>query len=260
LQQSGIEPRSFKKVSTNYSPNLVNTTPEMIGVKSLSVALIGPGEERRHAASQVIGGCGCSGIQEFSSYPPSLDDVPRILEAHYDVIVIDLDSDLEFALDLVESIGSNGVATVMVYSSSTDPGILMRCMRAGAREFLTVPFSSEVVAEALVRAAARRPAQQTGQAEEKRAGRLLVFMGAKGGSGVTTLACNFATALAQAPQQKTLLIDLDLPLGDAALDLGISAEFSAIDALQSAERLDAKLLSQLLTKHSSGLMVLAAPG
>jgi pilus assembly protein CpaE len=42
--------------------------------------------------------------------------------------------------------------------------------------------------------------------------------------------------------------------------MGIVAEFSAIDALQAAERLDAQFLAQLLVKHSSGLSVLAAPG
>ena len=46
-------------------------------------------------------------------------------------------------------------------------------------------------------------------------------MGAKGGAGATMLACNFAVALAQESGKKTLLIDLDLPLGDAALNLGI---------------------------------------
>ena len=85
-------------------------------------------------------------------------------------------------------------------------------------------------------------------------------MGAKGGAGATTLACNFAVALAKESGQKTLLIDLDLPLGDAALNLGIVAEFSTIDALQAADRLDARFLSQLLVKHSSGVWVLAAPG
>jgi len=146
---------------------------------------------------------------------------------------------------------------VMVFSEKSDPETLMRCMRAGAREFLTVPFDANLVAEALVRAAARRPVNK---ATKKAAGRLLTFIGAKGGSGTTMVACNFAVALAQDPNQKTLLIDLDLPLGDAALNLGIAAEYSTINALQSTDRLDASFLSQLIVKHSSGVSVLAAPG
>ena len=201
-------------------------------------------------------------VGAFSSYPPSLDDVPRLLEMHHDVIIIDLDSDPEYALDLVESIGANGSATVMVYSADPDPELLVRCMRAGAREFLTLPLEQGVMAESLVRAAARRPVARPIPVIQKKAtnGKLLAFMGAKGGAGVTMLACNFAVALAQEPSQKTLLIDLDLPFGDAALNLGIIAEFSTIDALQQSERLDGSFLSRLLFRHSSGLAVLAAPG
>ena len=175
---------------------------------------------------------------------------PAMLDQKYDVVIIELDSDPEYALELVESIGSDGMATVMVYSASADPELLVRCMRAGAREFLTLPLAPEVMAEALVRASARRPMMQT---PRKTSGKLLAFMGAKGGAGATMVACNFAVALAKESGQKTLLIDLDLPLGDAALNLGIVAEFSTIDALDAAERLDSRFLSQLLVKHSSGL-------
>jgi pilus assembly protein CpaE len=246
-------------LTTDGSPYLVSPCPEstLPGVDALSIALIGPDDRRRADAVQALAECAGKNIREFTSYPPSLDDVPRLLEQHYDVIIVDLDSDPEYALDLVESIGSNGMATVMVYSDKADPELLVRCMRAGAREFLTLPFDAEVMAEALVRAAARRSAVRP---EKKTAGKLLAFMGAKGGAGATTLACNFAVALAQESKQSTLLIDLDLPLGDAALNLGIVAEYSTIDALRAADRLDASFLSQLLVKHSSGISVLAAPG
>jgi pilus assembly protein CpaE len=55
------------------------------------------------------------------------------------------------------------------------------------------------------------------------------------------------------------LIDLNLPLGDAALDLGINAQYSTVDALQNFARLDFNFLSKLLVQHSSGLFVLASP-
>ena len=83
--------------------------------------------------------------------------------------------------------------------------------------------------------------------------------GSKGGSGVTTVACNVAIALAQNSGQKILLIDLALPIGDAALCLGISAGYSTEDALRNIDRLDASLLQNLLVKHRSGVFVLAAP-
>jgi len=82
---------------------------------------------------------------------------------------------------------------------------------------------------------------------------------AKGGCGVTTLASNFAVALAQESGQKTLLIDFGLPLGDVAINLGITAEYSTAHALRDPSRLDTKFLDTLLTTHSSELSVLAAP-
>jgi pilus assembly protein CpaE len=257
VQGTNREVRSESAVSTDSSPYFGSQYPDSIGSEALSIALIGPNEERRAAALSALTGNSGNDIREFPSYPPGLDDISRVLEQNYDVIIIDLDSDPEYALELVESIGATGGATVMVYSAKTDPDLLMRCMRAGAREYLTYPFDRNIVAEALVRAAARRPLNKS---TKKMAGRLLTFIGAKGGSGATTLACNFAVALAQEPNQKTLLVDLDLPLGDAALNLGIVAEYSTINALQAAGRLDGAFLHQLLVKHSSGVWVLAAPG
>ena len=240
------------------SPSLVDPCPDSIGSGALSIAVIGPNETRRSAAVQALAKCAGNEVREFSSYPPGLDDVPRMLEQDYDVILIDLGSDPEYALELVENLCANGMGTVMVYSDTADPELLVRCMRAGAREFLTLPFERGVMDEALVRAAARRPL--TKSVKKKTAGRLLAFMGAKGGAGVTTLATNFAVALALESGESTLLIDLDLPLGDAALNLGIVPEFSAIDALKADTRLDASLFSKLLVKHASGLSVLPAPG
>lgn len=89
---------------------------------------------------------------------------------------------------------------------------------------------------------------------------MLVLFGAKGGSGVTTIACNLAIALAQQTDQRTLIIDLALPMGDAALNLGIAAKYSTDDALRNIDRLDANFLQSLLVKHRSGISVLAAPG
>jgi len=225
----------------------------------LSIALIGPDERRRKEAATALMLCDDAEVREFTDYPPTLEDVPRLLEQRHEAIIIDLDSKPEYDLELVESICSHSAATVMVYSSQPDPALLVRCMRAGAREFLSPPFAHATMAEALVRAAGRRTAVRQPAARKTR-GRLLVFLGAKGGAGVTTLACNFAVALAQESGQSTLLVDLDLPLGDAALNLGIVTEYSTINALQDADRLDASFLNKLIIKHSSGVSVLAAPG
>ncbi len=246
----------MRNTDTNSSPSEIGPFVASVGDRPLAIALIGPNDDHRLAAVKALTSCGGSEIFEYSTYPQGLGITHKILQES-DAIVIDLDSDREAALRLVENSCTGSAATVMVYSVSTDPALLMRCMRAGAREFLTLPFAPDAVSDAIARAVARRPAPKYA---EKAKGKLFSFLAAKGGTGATTLACNFAVALAQEPSEKTLLIDLDLPLGDAGLNLGIAAEFSTIDALQAAERLDGRFLSQLLVKHASGVWVLAAPG
>jgi pilus assembly protein CpaE len=228
----------------------------LISAGGLSIAVISPDDQRRNEAINALGECQYGTIREFISYPPDLNDVSQMLGNNFDVIFVDLDSDPEYALDLVESICTPGLATAIVYSAQADPDLLVRCMRAGAREYLMLPFDKVEMAEALVRVSSLRLALRP---SKKTNGRLLVFLSAKGGSGATTLACNFAVSLAQESLQKTLLIDLNLPLGDAAINLGIKAEYSIVTAFHNSSRLDAQFLSGLLVQHSSGLFVLAAP-
>jgi pilus assembly protein CpaE len=229
--------------------------PDALGSKTLSIALIGPEEFRRQPIASALASLQGGVTREFSFYP-ELDDVPRLLEANYDVIIVELDSNPEYALELVENICGNSSLTVMVYSAQVYPDMLVRCMRAGAREFLTHPVTPATIAEAMVRASVRRP---TVRVEKKVGGKVLIFVGAKGGSGVTTIASNFAVSLAQEPDKSAVLIDLNLPLGNAAVELGISSQFSIVNALQSATDLDSNFLTKLLVKHSSGLYVLGAP-
>lgn len=228
---------------------------DALGSNVLSIALICPEETLRRSTLDALGELRGSVNREFFSYP-DLDDVPRFLEADYDVVIIELDSNSEYAIDLIESISVNSTATVMVYSSRAQPEMIVRCMRAGAREFLSFPVTSNAIGEALVRAAVRRPASSPAR---RSSGKLMVFIGAKGGSGVTTVACNFAVGLAMESSKNVLLIDLNLPLGDVALELGVSTQYSTVSALREFNRLDYNFLSRLIAKHSSGLSVLAAP-
>ena len=249
-------------MSTNFIPNSNVSVPDSLGTGVATVAIVGPNPSLRQAVRDALEGCYEGGIDEFSSYPTGMDEVPHLL-GQVDVVLIELDSNPDQALDLIEGVCAKGTSTVMVYSQISDSEargseMLVRCMRAGAREFLSYPFEHGSLAESLVRAAARRSVSGS---KRRTGGRQLIFMGAKGGVGVTTLACNYAVTMArESASEKTLLVDLDIPLGDAALNLGLKAEYSTVNALQNINRLDAQFLSKLLVKHDSGLYVLAAPG
>jgi pilus assembly protein CpaE len=222
----------------------------------LSVVLIGPHEGRRQTIARAFNGQQSRVARELTSYP-AFDDLSKIFEGNHDVALVDLDVNAEQALDIVENLCSaDGSLTVIVYSGTANPDLLVRCMRAGAREFLTEPVSPNAVAEALVRASLRRDEVRR---VRKALGKLFVFAGAKGGAGVTTLATNFALSLAKDSGGKAALLDLDLHLGDAALTLGVTSKYSAADAIESMSRLDSDFLSVMLARHASGLAVLCAP-
>jgi len=226
------------------------------GAETLSVALIGPDEQKRSAVARALAETRRAKVREFASYPPGHDHLQKLL-ASFDAIIIDLDSDPEVARQLVERASSIHAATIMVYSEKADPKLAFRMMHAGAREFLVLPLEPGVVEEALVQTATL--VRDKAHPLEKAQGKLLVFVGAKGGSGVTTVASNVAIALAQEPDQTILLVDLALPIGDAALCLGIAANHSTEDALRNIDRMDVGFLQSLLVKHRSGVFVLAAP-
>ena len=230
--------------------------PDSPGPSLLSVMLIGPDELRRRTVADALTGGPVGVIREHSSYPADLDDLPRMIDQQCDVVIVDLDSDPEYALEVVESIYAFGSVTVIVFSAKANLELAVRCMRAGAREFLTFPLNPATIADALARISIRGSSNHTARRTAKK---LFVFLGAKGGCGVTTIAANFAVSLAQESCQSTLLIDLGLPLGDAALNLGMVTEYSTFNALENSNRLDASFLSTLLAKHSTGLSVLAAP-
>src|SRR5712692_12092115 len=129
---------------------------DSIRANQLSVVLVGPDETRRSAIARSLRGQQALIVREFGSYP-NIAHLSKVTDVVCDVVVIDLEGDPEVALDLIESIcGQNASLTVMAYSSHGEPDLLVRCMRAGAREFLTDPLSPALLTEALIRASARR--------------------------------------------------------------------------------------------------------
>ena len=238
--------------------------PDSLSDSPLRIAVISPNADRRDAAISALDRFPNGRIREYVTYPPDVEAVAQVLIEDFDVVIIDLDSDSEYALELVENICADGSTNVIAYSENAEQNLLLRCMRAGAREFLPMPITSNAMAEALVRVSTRRleiSANKMAKRSpvQKMRGRQFVFLSAKGGSGVTTLACGFAVSLAQEFERRTLLIDLTLPLGDAALNLGIKSQYTTTNALEHFGRLDATFLSSLLVHHESGLFVLAAP-
>jgi pilus assembly protein CpaE len=227
------------------------------GATKVSIAIVDPDHDRAKSVAQSLPTAQTGLVLLVPGYLPSLQDAPRLADQGFEMILVGLDGDMHEALQTVQSLCALSPATVVVYSRRAEQELLIQSMRSGAREFLTFPFAPGEVEEAMTRVATRIQASQT---PKKTSGKILAFVGAKGGAGVTTVASNYAVALAQDATKNTLLIDFDLPLGDAALAFGLTCEFSTVDALREADRLDSAFLSKLVVRHASGLSLLAAPG
>src|SRR3954471_20098541 len=174
-----------------------------------------------------------------------------------DVGFVALDSNPDKALELVESLAKSAPSCdLLVTSLSTDGNLILRTMRAGAKEFLTQPLKLEDLAAALQRVARQRG----GTAGNSNAGcSIIAVAGATGGVGTTSLAVNLGCSLAADRQNSVVLLDLDLCLGDADVFLDTIPEYTISDVAQNISRLDLTLLRRSLTKHDTGLYLLPRP-
>ena len=141
---------------------------------------------------------------------------------------------------------------VLLVASQLDPGLMLEAMRAGVNEVITHPVSPTELQTAIKRL--------VGNLVPAARGDVFAFIGAKGGVGATTVAVNVATALAKATTEPTLLIDLNIACGDAAVFLGSEPRFSVIDALENVQRLDSAFFNGLVVRSKSGLDFLGASG
>jgi pilus assembly protein CpaE len=90
-------------------------------------------------------------------------------------------------------------------------------------------------------------------------GRIMTVFSPKGGTGKTVMSSNLATAFAKHGGKRTLLLDLDLQFGDAAIMLGIEPDKTIYDLVVAPGELDPEKLAGYTTRHSSGVDVLPAP-
>jgi pilus assembly protein CpaE len=172
-----------------------------------------------------------------------------------DVALIDLRGDAAGGLAAIERLrAAHPTTAIFAIAGTTEPELILQAMRAGANEFFTWPPQQDAFYGAVRRTAARR---ETAQAAARQPSATLVFFGAKGGSGTTTVAVNCAVELARLTKRGTIILDLKSCLGEVALFLGVRPRFTLLDAIENLHRLDKDFLRELVARHKSGLEILA---
>ena len=167
--------------------------------------------------------------------------------------IIALGPNADNAVRFIERLNAECPGTALISAAQdASPDMILRSLRAGAREFLRIPISVEELRTVL-----DRVSEFCTKKEEspKRKGRMVAVFSSKGGCGTSFMATNLAAATAS----KTVLVDLNLQAGDLPLFLGIDPKYSIADMAEKRQRLDESLINSLVMQHSTNLWLLAAP-
>jgi pilus assembly protein CpaE len=163
-----------------------------------------------------------------------------------------------FPADEINSIRAHTPAPILLVASSGSAGLLEQALDGDVTDVLLLPQLVENVVFAIRKAThgGRRHADSNGGG---RHGKIVTVFSPKGGTGKTVTATNLATASAKFEGRKTLLLDLDLQFGDAAIMMGVEPEKTIYDLVVAPGELDSEKLAGYTTKHACGLSVLPAP-
>jgi len=222
----------------------------------IRLAIVDPKDSSRSSLKNMLLGIDTVWLDaECSSYEYFADVA---LQTQPDIALISLDSNAEVALELVARLTRDlPSCSVLCVSGSSEGSLILRAMRAGAKEFLNFPLSLEDFLGALDRIRIT-VGNRTGDGHSK-SSQVFTIAGVSGGVGCTSLAINLACVLAQQPRNNVAIIDLDLALGDADVWLDIIPDYTIQDVAENINRLDYALLKRSLTKHECGAFLLPRP-
>jgi pilus assembly protein CpaE len=160
--------------------------------------------------------------------------------------------------DELAQIREHTQAPIVMVASGESSRLLEQALDADIADVLLLPQLVENVVFTIRKAchAGRRLQSEGGQG---RRGRIVTVFSPKGGTGKTVTAVNLAAVVAKHGGKRTLLLDLDLQFGDAAIMLGIEPEKTIYDLVVAPGELDSEKLAGYTTRHACGLDVLPAP-
>jgi len=143
---------------------------------------------------------------------------------------------------------------VVAIGAANDVGLYRKLIALGVSDYLVKPVSAEGLAEAL------REAEHSERPAGPKAApcKTVALIGARGGVGATALAASLAWASADERKQRTILLDLDLQFGAAALGLDVETGRGLRELLANPERIDSLLIGSAVAQASDQLRVLGA--
>jgi len=195
-------------------------------------------------------------LSHVRSYPSPRDLGGALGSGTPSMVFLDVVSDREQALQLLTEMTRLGPSVqVVTLLAGNEPDLILRCLRAGAVDFLIQPFTADQIEAVVAKLARQQPA---GEGGAKEPAKIFAVMPAKGACGATTIACNLAFQWKRLGAKKVLLADLDPLAGTTSFLLKIKSIYSFLDTLQRSHELDSDLWGAMVT-NVLGVDVLLAP-
>lgn len=196
-------------------------------------------------------------VHVLDSFTDMVEGYNYILENRPLLVIVDISNKTELAVDIINKISLNHkTCKIIVTSSNYSTDLIIKAMRAGAREFLPKPL----IKEDLINAFTKLKEQIAGLVPENNRCKVITVFSNKGGIGKTALSTNLALEIANITKEKVALIDLNLQLGDITTFLDINPSFDISYVIQNLSRIDETFLLSTLEKYKdTNLYILADP-
>ena len=229
----------------------------MMSSDKISAGLLIPAPESRAHVRNLAEATGLLSIEieaDQHCTRPNEQSALQLIHAKPEIILVDID-DAQAGITSLETLHSALPETrLLAISKKADPKLIIQAVRAGAREFLAKPIQPAGLSQAVD----RHIADKKRILESKKQGKIYCFTAGKEGSGVTSIAINIASAFAALPETRVALMDLDSPVGDAAIYLNLASQHKIEDVFAAGSRLDSLLLESCMSP-ADGFSVLPAP-
>jgi len=181
----------------------------------------------------------------------------QLHEADFGAVIIDMDA---ASLEEIEALRREmrrleGRCPTVVVTREFNAAAARILVQLQVADFLVKPVTTADLVRSCIRAL------QGANREDSAEAQVYTFMPAAGGVGNTTLALQTAFLLQNSAARgtSTCVVDLNLQQGACAEYLDLEARFDIAEIENQPERLDRQLLDVMLSRHASGLSVLAAP-
>ncbi|MFZ0244336.1 AAA family ATPase [Candidatus Binatus sp.] len=221
---------------------------------AMKVMLVGDPGEQRTQLKTVLAALAEPELEIIEGETATAANLSQNVAAPPDVTLVIVNGNEEAALSFLQSQSLRSPRpSLLAVLAARSAGLMKRALRSGADEILFMPLDPGEATRALLKIS-----EAHWRTERRQGGVVISVTSLVGGVGVTSLAADLALAL-ESLHQTVALVDLDLQTGGLAVFLNLDPEVTIMPLVRLERKLDSIQLESALTKHQSGVYLLAAP-